>query len=89
MARLDESRPVTNFENRYLHKDGHWVTLHWRTASRDGLYYAAARDVSKEREAHARLQVLREEAQAAAQSKGLFLVGHEVARQTLSPLPPN
>ena len=74
MARLDESRPVTNFENRYLHQDGHWVTLHWRTAARDGLYFAAARDVSMEREAQARLEVLRQEAQEAAQSKGLFLV---------------
>ena len=38
--------PAVNFENRYLHKDGHWVWLSWVGMIRDGMFYSSARDVS-------------------------------------------
>ena len=42
--------PVMRFENRYLHKDGSWRMLSWRSMPQpDGLMYATARDVTDER----------------------------------------
>jgi PAS domain S-box-containing protein len=41
---------VMRFENRYLHKDGSWRLLSWRSMPQpDGLMYATARDVTDER----------------------------------------
>ena len=53
-ARLDlvlAGDPLGRFENRYRHKDGHWVPLRWSVSIDDetSLVYGAARDVSEER----------------------------------------
>jgi PAS domain S-box-containing protein len=41
---------VMRFENRYLHKNGSWRLLSWRSMPQpDGLMYATARDVTEER----------------------------------------
>ena len=43
---------VLHFENRYLHKDGSWRVLAWRSMPQpDGLMYATARDVTELRDA--------------------------------------
>jgi PAS domain S-box-containing protein len=45
-----EGERVMRFENRYLHKDGSWRMLSWRSMPQpDGLMYATARDVTEER----------------------------------------
>ncbi len=42
---------VMRFENRYLHRDGSWRMLSWRSMPQpDGLMYATARDVTEERD---------------------------------------
>ena len=44
--------PVLQFENRYLHKDGSWRVLSWKSAPQpDGRMYATARDVTARKQA--------------------------------------
>jgi PAS domain S-box-containing protein len=47
-GRLDAGLLLTNFVNRYQHKDGSWRWLEWSTTARaqNGLVYAVARDVT-------------------------------------------
>jgi two-component system sensor histidine kinase/response regulator len=35
-------------ENRYAHRDGHWVPIRWTICARDGALYASGRDLSSE-----------------------------------------
>lgn len=50
---LSEGRPVADFENRYLARDGTWRWLVWRSMpSDDGRYiYGSARDITVEKRA--------------------------------------
>jgi PAS domain S-box-containing protein len=53
---------VMKFENRYLHKDGSWRILSWRSAPQpDGLMYATARDVTDAKLIEAALQQANEQ----------------------------
>ena len=45
------SQQLDSFENRYLHKNGSTVCLSWVAFPQDDLIYAAARNVTREREA--------------------------------------
>ena len=56
-AQVGAGRAVVDFENRYQHKDGHYVILSWKAAAatEDGLIYAVARDVTAERAANSEL----------------------------------
>lgn len=47
---------AVNFENRYRHKDGHWVWLSWVGLVREGTFCSAARDISAEKAALTELQ---------------------------------
>lgn len=48
MGQLLEGRNVTDFINRYRHRDGSYRTLEWRAVpGDDGVIYAAARDVTE------------------------------------------
>jgi len=50
---------VLQFENRYLHQDGTWRTLSWKSMPQpDGMMYASARDVTAQREAQAEISKL-------------------------------
>lgn len=54
---LNQGEKVLNFENRYLHADGSWRVLSWKsTPHGNGLMYGAARDVTDLRAAQAALQ---------------------------------
>ena len=46
ISEMDDGAPAVHFENRYQHKDGSWVWLSWVTVLEDGVYYAAAIDVT-------------------------------------------
>lgn len=48
-AHLAEGRDVLNFANRYRCRDGSYRWIEWRTTSRDGLIYGAARDITDRR----------------------------------------
>jgi PAS domain S-box-containing protein len=49
-------RPSPELENRYRHRDGHYVWLRWSSTANvdDGVIYGAARDVTEQMEAGAR-----------------------------------
>jgi PAS domain S-box-containing protein len=53
---VTDPTPLTAFENRYRHKDGHWLTLAWTATQRDGTLFAAARDMSGYRETERQLR---------------------------------
>lgn len=54
IGELSAQKPVLNFTNRYRHKNGGYRTIEWRGVPQGKLIYAAARDVTgqKELEAH-------------------------------------
>ncbi|WP_295517048.1 PAS domain S-box protein [uncultured Pseudomonas sp.] len=47
---LVQGKPVSNFENRYRHRDGSYRWLSWNAVYNDGLIYATVRDVSQQRQ---------------------------------------
>ncbi|MHB8114297.1 MAG: diguanylate cyclase domain-containing protein, partial [Bellilinea sp.] len=47
LSALGKGAMVTNFTNRYRHRDGSYRHIEWRTAPYGNLLYAAARDVSE------------------------------------------
>jgi len=51
LSELSQGADVMAFENRYRHRDGHWVTLQWHsTVERESqLIYAIGRDVTQRR----------------------------------------
>jgi PAS domain S-box-containing protein len=72
---------VLRFENRYLHKDGSWRVLSWRSAPQpDGLMFATARDVTDAQMVQAALQSAKEAADVANRAKSDFLakMSHEL-----------
>jgi PAS domain S-box-containing protein len=44
--RLRSGATTIGFENRFKHKNGHWVLLSWIGTFADGMFFAAARDIS-------------------------------------------
>jgi PAS domain S-box-containing protein len=72
---------VLHFENRYLHKNGSWRTLSWKSVPHQGGFmYATARDVTELREAEAVLRQSKEAAESANRAKSDFLakMSHEL-----------
>ena len=55
------SLPAVNFENRYLHKDGHWVWLSWVGVVDGDRFYSAARDITDYKETQMALQLANDE----------------------------
>lgn len=53
---MDRGLDAVNFENRYLHKDGHWVWLSWFGRIRGASFYSCAHDITAYKEASAKLE---------------------------------
>ncbi|MGA4552476.1 PAS domain-containing protein [Methylorubrum aminovorans] len=64
--------PLTDFENRYRHKDGASRWISWRTAIEGDLVYAYGRDVTAEK---AQGEALRQAEEALRQSQKLEAIG--------------
>jgi PAS domain S-box-containing protein len=56
MANLRSGSDVLNFTNRYRKKDGSYIDLEWRATPKDGLIYAAARDITSRKESETALR---------------------------------
>ena len=72
LERAARSEPLTDFENRYRHRDGTPRWISWRTAIEGDLVYAYGRDVTAEK---AQAEALREAEEALRQSQKLEAVG--------------
>ena len=91
LARVDEviagpADPL--FENRYVHKDGHYVDIMWtaRWSEADQLRIAVARDVTERKRAErlrAALYAISEAANAVVSLQALFALVHQIVRELL------
>jgi PAS domain S-box-containing protein len=49
MANLASHKTVSNFVNRYRHRDGSWRWIQWNSYTKGALIYAAARDITEQK----------------------------------------
>ena len=61
MAKLDKQERVLNFINRYRCQDGSYRYFEWRSQPHGALIYAAARDITQNKQFEAELSTLKEE----------------------------
>ena len=73
---------LTNFENRFRHKDGtpHWIS--WHTSVEGDLVYAYGRDITAEKRAQSELALIKELAQSEARYRWALTAGQLVHWET-------
>jgi PAS domain S-box-containing protein len=61
LERLVRGEATFGFENRFRHKDGHYLSFAWTAALEAGMIYAVARNVTHEKEAAAALRQVQDQ----------------------------
>ncbi|MES1147419.1 MAG: PAS domain S-box protein, partial [bacterium] len=78
---VEAGEAVLSFENRYRHKNGSWRVLSWKSVPQEGGFmYAAARDVTEQKQMERDLIKAKSEADNANRAKSEFLsrMSHEL-----------
>lgn len=73
---LKDGKPALHFENRFRHKDGHYVWLSWNAIPDGSVYYCTARDISGAKDDKSSLDTSREQAQLREQF--IAVLGHDL-----------
>ncbi|HEX2742238.1 MAG TPA: PAS domain S-box protein [Rubrobacter sp.] len=81
VAKLSTDFPTSHFENRFRRSDGSYVWLEWKAVpvAKEGLIYAAARDVTESKQLHETLLEIRE-----AERRRIARDLHDVVLQDLA-----
>jgi PAS domain S-box-containing protein len=80
MERLSREHEVSNFVDRYRHRDGHYRSLEWRARRVGDLVFGVARDITERLAIDAGLEEAKRAAEAANQAKTDFManMSHEI-----------
>ena len=73
---LKQGKPALHFENRFRHKDGHYIWLSWNAIPDSGIYYCTARDIDIAKQNESSLDSSREQAQLREQF--IAVLGHDL-----------
>ena len=74
--KVQQGKPVLQFENRYRHKNGSWRWLSWNAVPDDGRYFCNARDVTDMKRDRSDLRSREEEARLREQF--IAVLGHDL-----------
>lgn len=58
LVSLQQGKTIVDFINRYRHRDNNYRYIQWNAVSHNGLIYAAARDVTQQKEAELQLRFM-------------------------------
>jgi len=77
---ISAEHPISNYRNRFRHKDGSIVWIEWHLVSTDNQIYIIGRDITKKKFYEEELKKSKEAAEAANRAKSDFLsnMSHEI-----------
>lgn len=80
LEKLGKNQEVLNFVNRYLHKDGSFRWIEWRSFSYGNLVYAVARDITQRVENEKEMRRMNDELEkrVAERTENLTLINKEL-----------
>ncbi len=80
LQELEKNKEVLNFVNRYMHKDGTFRWIEWRSFSYGNLIYAVARDITERIENENKMRRMNDELEkrVAERTENLTLINKEL-----------
>ncbi len=83
MDMLNNSQEIANFVNRYRRKDGTYRFFEWRTTSAGDLIYAAARDITEQKNIEQELRYQKEQFEMAIEGSQEGIFDWDIANNSL------